>query len=199
MIKLSVKEKDIFEEIGNIGTGNASRALSSLTGCQIRPVKPQVLVLNKQDIKELLADSGKTIIYGDIDISGSIKGKAVMIFSAKDVKVLVSRITKRHEIELNEEETQTMREIFNIFSGNYLGSLSEFLDMKIMHSLPKIYFGSSEEITERLRCKEDQFNILCIKTVVMIEESQVSGLFLIVLDEENAAKLLEFIKTKFGS
>jgi len=188
---LTNDEKDILIEIANIGAGNASKALGELSGHYIAPDQPELILLDKKIADSVFLMLGTKIVYGGVEISGSVTGKAVFLFPEKDATDL-SNIVAGGNKHVSEA---TFKEIFNIFTGNYLSALANFLDIKILHSFPITIEAKPKEITKALFSKNDE--LICIRTVINLEKLNLSGFFILMIDDKNLEKLLEFIHKKY--
>ncbi|MBW2988415.1 hypothetical protein DRJ48_05450 [Candidatus Woesearchaeota archaeon] len=196
--QLTEKEKDVIIEIANIGSGNASRALSQLCGCKIEPMKPELLFLSEKEMGKHIDGNQKRIVWGGVDINGNIEGQALFVFEEEHSSRLMRVITKKAEIMALEEMLESgFKEIFNIFTGNYLAAMANLLGIKIMHSLPKLTIGSPRLIIESIFKKRGVDEVIGVKTVIHLEGSDIYGFFMLALDEVNLRKFLSYIERKF--
>jgi chemotaxis protein CheC len=91
----------------------------------------------------------------------------------------------------------------NIIAGSYLNSLSSFLNLKIMHSVPDISIGNIEEILKKslnMMHKEPE-GILNMETMFMVYTSEkdvgagtIYGDMFLLLEEESLDRMQNSIQ-----
>jgi chemotaxis protein CheC len=196
-MELKKDEIDVLIEIANIGSGKASKGLSVLSGCIIEPMKPQIMVISEANIESTIDGTGDKVVYGEVDISGNICGKAVFVFSQEHATHLIKVITKKQELLLEETFFRSgIEEIFNIFTGNYLSAMGDILNLKIMHSPPRLLYEASNNIIDLIFEKHKIPEVICIKSVITFLEYNITGFFMLVLDEHNMKALLSEIRKR---
>ena len=102
MRKLNIVEKDALQEVGSIGSGNASSILSNLTGKEVTltvthtdivPIKEiPKLILGK---KELVTGPKKLVVGVYSQISGDVRGNITVIFSKESALLLSDLLQKK--------------------------------------------------------------------------------------------------------
>ena len=97
---------DVLKELGNIGAGNATTALSQMIQCKIDMAVPQVQLL---EFKELgAAMGGEEVVMAGIylAIDGDIKGSIMFLLEKNAAKHLVSKLMgmESQEDDLSEME-----------------------------------------------------------------------------------------------
>lgn len=131
---------DVLKELGNIGAGNATTALSQMIQCKIDMAVPQVQLL---EFKELgAAMGGEEVVMAGIylAIDGDIKGSIMFLLEKNAAKHLVSKLMgmESQEDDLSEMELSALKEVGNIITGAYLNSLSSITNLTIFPSVPDL-------------------------------------------------------------
>lgn len=139
--ELTELHKDVFKEIGSIGTGNAATALSSLLNESIRMTVPDVKILDYNAAIKMVGNPEDIIAGILVRMSGEING--VMLYMQKlDFVQLVLRQVCGKEIhdysELDEMDISALEEIGNIMISSYVNALSSLSDVTIDLSVPGI-------------------------------------------------------------
>ena len=97
---------DVLREIGNIGTGNATTALSQMLNCKVDMNVPQVKLLEFSHAGELMG--GEELIMAGIylGVQGDIKGSILFLLEKESAQKLVERLlgTPSSGDELSEME-----------------------------------------------------------------------------------------------
>lgn len=131
---------DVLKELGNIGAGNATTALSQMIQCKIDMAVPQVQLL---EFKELgAAMGGEEVVMAGIylAIDGDIKGSIMFLLEKKAAKHLVAKLMgmESEQEDLSEMELSALKEVGNIITGAYLNSLSSITNLTIFPSVPDL-------------------------------------------------------------
>ena len=131
---------DVLREIGNIGTGNATTALSQMLNCKVDMNVPQVKLLEFSHVGELMG--GEELIMAGIylGVEGDIKGSILFLLEKESAQKLVERLlgTPSSGDELSEMEQSALKEIGNIITASYLNSLSTLTNLVIYPSVPAL-------------------------------------------------------------
>ena len=100
MIELTNIQKDMFNEIGNVGVGNAATALSSMIGDKkINISLPNTEIVNKEDI---IKDSGSDVLLVDCKIEGDLVGNFVVIYNRDTAFPLIDLLLSQPKGTLKE-------------------------------------------------------------------------------------------------
>ncbi|MCL1788749.1 MAG: chemotaxis protein CheC [Oscillospiraceae bacterium] len=185
---LNETQIDVLTEIGNIGSGNASTALSALTGKEIVISMPEVKFLGFQEAIEKNGSPEETVAAVLVHLKDDIHGMILIIVEHEFAESILSVFFGEKEIDLlnlSEQDISALTEIGSIMSHSYMNAISTLAGLNIgietpsfavdmfgaIMSVPIIEFG---EIGEKLLCI-DKFieingvkmksNILLIPTV----------------------------------
>lgn len=142
-------EFDVLTEIGNIGAGNATTALSQLINSRIDMYVPKVELLSFQDLAEIIGGA-ETLVAGILlSLEGDIDGSMLFILETSAAHHLVDQIMGCSEEgtgEFSEMEQSALMEIGNIIAGAYLSSISTLTNMTITSSVPYLSFDMAGAI-----------------------------------------------------
>lgn len=131
---------DILKELGNIGAGNATTALSVMVNSKVDMSVPKVALLDFNNITRYIG-SEETILMGILFmLDGDIRGMMMFLMDLESARHLINRLTGSDggSGEFNEMELSAMQEIGNIISGAYISSLATLTNMKIATSVPSL-------------------------------------------------------------
>ena len=126
-MEISKAEKDLLAEVGNIGAGHASTALSDLVGYRVNVTVPKASLVPVTNLSDEVNDEMAIGIH--IPVSGDIDGGVLMLFPRK-YALKLSDILMGREVgtatEISEMEESSLKEVGNILVGNCLTALSRF-------------------------------------------------------------------------
>lgn len=131
---------DILREIGNIGAGNATTALSQILNCKVDMSVPEVSVLDFNQMGEVMGGDDKIMTSVYLMVEGDISGSIMFLLEKESARSLVARLmgVKEETEELTEMEQSAIKEIGNIITASYLNSLATLTGLKIYPSVPAL-------------------------------------------------------------
>ena len=133
-------EFDVLTEIGNIGAGNATTALSQLINARIDMCVPKVDLLGFSELAEI-GGGAETLVAGRLlSLEGDVDGMMLFVLESSAAHLLVDQlmgcVSGENKGDFSEMEQSALMEIGNIIAGAYLSSISELTNMKITSSVP---------------------------------------------------------------
>lgn len=187
---------DILREVGNIGAGNATTALSQLIHAKVDMTVPKVELLNFPELSDIVGSAEKTVVGILLNLSGDIGGMMMFMIDYSAARHLVNRLLgdeySSNAEYFSEMDLSALKEIGNIISGAYLSALSSLTGLKIIESIPymaidmagailsvpAIAFG---ELGDKALLIESEFNEI---------DYSVNGFFILIPTEESYGKIL---------
>ena len=191
---------DVLKEIGNIGAGNATTALSQMLSMKMDMSVPKVALISFKEISDIIGSEEQIVVGILLELEGEINGMMMFFFDIKSAHHLVNVLMQRpiesktsdnESTEFTEIEMSALNEIGNIVAGSYLTAIATLTSMKIISSVPNmtidmvgallsvpaIEFG---KYGDKLLLIESQFG----------EMDFVTGYFLLIPDYESYDKIL---------
>jgi chemotaxis protein CheC len=176
---------DILKELGNIGSGNAITALSTMIGKKMDMQVPKVKILDFKEVSDIFGSADTIIVGIYFDLDGDVKGN---ILFALDIKSAASLIWSLMGLEVKEEfdelEKSALEEIGNIMAGSYVASLSTLTSLNIKISPPAISIDMAGAILSvpAIKYGEISDKILFIETQFIEGEKLIKGDFFLIPD-----------------
>ena len=127
-------ERDALKEIGNVGTGNAATALSKFLNKHIEIIIPETKFIPITQFADEFGGADKVVSSTYLQILGDLTGESMLIFPVKSAERMVSLMTGEDpdKVRIMDEMSQSAyKEMSNIFTGAYLSSLADFLQLRI--------------------------------------------------------------------
>jgi len=197
---LDEMQYDVLKEIGNIGAGNATTALSQMLSKKMDMSVPKVALISFNEISNIIGSEEQIVVGILLELEGEINGMMMFFFDIKSAHHLVDVLMQRpienksideESTEFSEIEMSALNEIGNIVAGSYLTAIATLTNMKIISSVPNmtidmvgallsvpaIEFG---KYGDKLLLIESQFG----------EMDFVTGYFLLIPDYESYDKIL---------
>lgn len=142
-------EFDVLTEIGNIGAGNATTALSQLINTKIDMNVPKVEMLTFSELAEIIGGA-ETLVAGILlSLSGDIEGSMLFLLESEAAHMLVKQLIGCESDDMNtfnDMETSALQEIGNIITGAYLTAISGMTNLTIDVSVPSLAFDMAGAI-----------------------------------------------------
>jgi chemotaxis protein CheC len=138
---LSPLHLDVLREIGNIGSGNAAMALSSMLSTRVDMNIPTVKILDISELAETLGGPEKQVVGILFSLSADFEGMMMFItekqFAHLVLNVLMGKEFDKFE-DLGEMDISAIEEVGNIMVSAYMNAISQMTNLKIALSPPSI-------------------------------------------------------------
>lgn len=136
---------DVLREIGNIGAGNATTALSQMLNQKMDMSVPKVALIPFNHISEIMGDEDQTVVGILLGFEGDVHGMMMFLFDTKSAHHLVNTLMMQDVengveagSEFSEMEMSALNEIGNIVSGSYLTAISKLTNLKMISTVPEM-------------------------------------------------------------
>jgi len=185
-MQLSEKQLDLLKEIGNIGTGNAATALSTLTGKRIEITVPSAKIVPIERIIFMFEQPEDIIIGIRMTVKGDIDLDVLLVLDRRaGKKILTDLLGSPCEdiTQLDEMSSSALREIGNIMCGSYITALAEFTQLYLDPLPPELSVDMLVAIvSEAVLSRADyEDSAIFVETELSVEDvkSATSQMFLI--------------------
>ncbi|MCM1307941.1 MAG: chemotaxis protein CheC [Butyrivibrio sp.] len=192
--KLTDMEFDVLKEIGNIGAGNATTALSQMMNIKIDMSVPNVALIPITQIAGMIG-SEETIVVGILlGMEGDVKGMMMFLFTEKPAHTIVNALlgtAVTETAEIGEMELSVLSEIGNIIAGAYLSALSSLTGLTVMPTVPALTIDMAGAILSVPAIEYGKIGdkVLFIETNLG-EDDSLSGYIVMVPELESYGKIL---------
>ena len=170
--ELNDMQLDALKEIGNIGSGNAATALSSMLERGVNIAVPTIKVLDYNSVVEALGGPEQLLVGILFGISGDITGMIMFLLHKEFAHMVLSSLVGSEfdgASELDEMDQSTIQEVGNIMAASYVNAMASLTGLTIdisvpnmnvdmagaLLSVPAIYYAN---ISDRIILIEDEFD-----------------------------------------
>ena len=173
---------DMLREIGNIGCGNATTALSKMLDRKITMKTPKVELVEVSKFVELIGGPENPIIGILFTMSGELNGMMMFAMSQASARRLANLVLMQNSsgAEFSHMDYSALKEIGNIIMGAYMSSLASLTGAIL--SVPAIEFGRMGDKALLIDSSFDQ------------ADSNVDGYFVMIPELDSYNKLM----SRFG-
>jgi chemotaxis protein CheC len=195
-MELTEYELDMFNEIGNVGVGNAATALSTMLGKKVNISLPTTKLINRE---ELLKEMDRELLIVTCKIEGDLEGNVVVIYNKENAFPLIDLMNGVPEgtlKELDEMAKSAYKEMVNIIAGPYLDSLSQMMSMRLLPKPPIFNYGKLVAIKDSLlsQLPTGFEEVLYVKAMMSIDGKTIFGDMYIVLGKKSLEKVIGILK-----
>jgi chemotaxis protein CheC len=194
---------DILKEIGNIGMGHTSTALSQLLGMKVTMTIPEVAILDTKTTAEYLDMISLGTRGVALNLQGDSKGIILLVVGTKfAVKIINFFFQSELDtiVDWDEMSLSVIQEIGNITAGAYCNSLASmtgmFIDISTPVHCPNFIAKVLQKGDGSQRDPDDK--ILVINNNFYIEQEEFNSNFLFLPDAETTEQLLQKLKEYYG-
>ncbi|MGN0620024.1 MAG: chemotaxis protein CheC [Ruminiclostridium sp.] len=182
---LNDMQLDVLKEIGNIGSGNATTALSSMIGKMVDIEVPRVQFLNFQDAIDAAGGAEKNIAGVLVRINGDIDGMILFLFEFALIDYILGNLfgKKIENIDqLDDIDRSALKEIGNIMASSYVNAIAQLAGMNIFVDIPELAVDMLGAIVSvpAIEVGEISDKLLFIDNNMIIDKVNVTSKILLV-------------------
>ena len=185
---------DVLKELGNIGAGNATTAISNMLNLKVDMKVPKVQFLDFQELPTAISAEEETVAGIYLEVENDIGGSMMFLLKMESAHYLVNRLMGRPDDYMepfNEMDLSALKEIGNIISGSYLSALSTITKLIITASVPYLAIDMAAAI---LSVPAIQFGQYGDKALLIATEFgddiTIEGFFILMPDIDSYDKIL---------
>ena len=170
--ELNEIQLDALREIGNIGSGNAATALSSMLERSVNIAVPTIKVLDYNAVVETLGGPEQLLVGILFGISGDVTGMIMFLLHKEFAHMVLDSLVGSEfdgYTELDEMDQSTIQEVGNIMAASYVNAMAALTGLTIdisvpnmnvdmagaLLSVPAIYYAN---ISDKIILIEDEFD-----------------------------------------
>lgn len=193
--KMDSMQFDVLREIGNIGAGNATTALSQMINSKVDMRVPKVELLGFQELPNIVGGA-ETIVVGIlVTLEGDVNGMMMFMMERKCARSLVDLLMgmpSGNEEEFDEMSLSALQEIGNIIGGAYLSSLSALTNLTISESVPYLAIDMAGAILSVPAIEFGKLGdkALLIQSQFLEDTRELDGFFILIPTPESYEKIL---------
>lgn len=196
--ELNTIQYDVLKEIGNIGAGNATTALSKLINSKVDMKVPKVNLIGFSELAASIGGEEATMMGILLSLSEDIEGMMLFMLDLRSATKLLNMLLtnmgapeKSDEEDFNDMHLSALNEIGNIITGAYLSALSDLTRLSIVASVPHLQIDMAGAILSLPAIEFGKIGdkVLYIETTFN-EESEINGYFILVPELDSYDKIL---------
>jgi chemotaxis protein CheC len=195
--------KDAFQELGNIGAGNAATALSQMVGRTIHTSVPKVLIVPIEKVPDIVGGSEEIVAGIYLKIYGDVPAKILVTFEHSDLLALTDLLMGQpvgSSTMLNEMRLSALKELGTILTGSFLNALAKFLDLQMVPTVPALAIDVLPAILDTLlvELSQEAQYALMIQTEIFETETKLAGNIFLIPEAESLDNMVKAIQKAAG-
>jgi chemotaxis protein CheC len=201
-----------LEKMAQEGAQDASGALSQLINQTVNVSTMHVRSIAIEKISEFISDPEDQVATIVMYLSGDVNGQIMLIYPMRSAINVADFLAKRplgNTSVLDELDKSALKESGNIIAGSFLASVSNYLDVNMLESIPDLKIDMLKATVDAATARfagsktiesiaievnfgmETPQGTAAIKVVPDIE---TKGYFILLLDLESAEKVMHSLK-----
>lgn len=185
---------DVLKEIGNIGAGNATTAISQMLGARLNMEVPNVQLMEASELGGAICDEEETVVGIFLEVMNDISGSMMFLMTMESAHIIVNKLMMRekdYREPFDEMDLSALKEIGNIIAASYLSALSSLTNLTILPSVPYISVDMAAAILSVPAIMFGQYgdNALFIETEFG-DEKEMQGYFILMPEQNSYGKIL---------
>lgn len=191
--EMSEQYFDVLKEIGNIGAGNATTALSQMLNTRVDMKVPQVKLMEFKEVGTTMGGEEQIVAGIYLSVDGDINGSIMFMQKVSSAQKMISKLMgiETRDDNFTEIELSALKEIGNIIAGAYLNSLSTLTGLTIYPSVPQLCIDMAGAI---LQVPAIEFGSIGDKMLLIEtafdDDNEMAGYFILVPSEDSYGKIL---------
>lgn len=195
--ELTSMKLDILREIGNIGAGNATTALSVMLNSNLRMEVPVVKILDFNEISDLIGGPDTNVAAVLTHFQGEVSGMTLFILQMEEARnlagTMLSRTYSEDYTEFDHMDKSALKEVGNILMSSYLSSIGTLTNLQLRTEPPAICVDMAGSVLSLPISELGQIGdkALIIDSKILDNEKPIDGFLLFVTDEVSFERIFE--------
>ncbi|MGI6038101.1 MAG: chemotaxis protein CheC [Limnochordia bacterium] len=183
---------DLLKELGNIGAGHATTALSRLLGDKrLQLIVPEAMVLDFQETMELWGGPEQVVAAVYVVVSGNISGHMALILPLACAQSLLTYLLGTPRSELDEMDLSALQEMGNIVVTSYLNALADLTEMSLYPSVPAVAIDMVAAVWSSILAETDFADyVTLIRTTFETDDDRIEGTIAFIPETTYLTKVL---------
>ncbi len=195
--ELTSMKLDILKEIGNIGAGNATTALSVMLDSNLRMEVPVVKFVDFNEISDMVGGPETIVAAVLTHFTGELQGMTLFILEFEEAKnlagTMLSKTYPEDFQEFDHMDKSALKEVGNILMSSYISSIGTLTNLQLRTEPPAICVDMAGGVLSlpisELGQVSDQ--ALIIDSKFLDNQRPINGFLMFVTDELSFEHIFE--------
>lgn len=197
-VKLTDMELDALKEVANIGSGNASMALSSIFNKRVNISIPDLQILKMSQITDSFKNDKSTMIGIFSRFKEGMDGNVFLFLPTEAALNFVSSLkgeASGNKQVFSKDDEIVLKKASSIIYSAYITGIAKFFEQRIIFSEPDVISALGSSVIESLLVRIDkQESLMMLNVNFVVEDLTISGEFTMAITLNSLAPLLTKIR-----
>ena len=194
--ELNALHLDALREIGNIGSGNAATALSSMLNIPVDIEIPVISLVNYENVSQYLGGKDQEVIGLALGLEEDLEGVMLHVVQPQFASRIVNTFYPKeiHTLsDISDMDLSAVKETSNITTASYVNSLAKLTNMFINITPPDDYLGTVENVLQKAASRFDAIGqqVIYIDESMFIADTEIKSSMILILQIDSLHKLFE--------
>ncbi len=151
-----INDQDVLLEIGSMGAGHATIALSTVLHEQVNVEVPRLHTKPPHMVPRIYEEHDTAVAAIFMQLRGEADCDIMLIFEAEEAKKIAALMTdSTGESKNNEEiENSAIEELGSIMIGSFLNAVANFTGTELLPTPPQLIFDAFDAVIDGLLAKQ---------------------------------------------
>lgn len=195
--ELTSMKMDILREIGNIGTGHATSALSVMLNSNLRMEMPVVKLVDFNELAGMVGGPETIVAAVLTRFNGGIEGMILFILELDEAKnlagTMLSKTYPENFVGFDELDKSALKEVGNILMSSYVSSIGALTNLNLRTEPPAICVDMAGAVLSLPISELGQVGdeALIIDSKFLDNDRPINGFLMFVSDEESSDSIVK--------
>lgn len=199
--EITNEQENIIKEVGTVGAGNATIALSKLTGRDVKMKVTTAAITSPEEVSKMITTVEDTIFSAYAPILGIVSGGMMILTPGTSSYILIDMIEKLPvgtTKALDRMGESALEETQNIIGNAYLSALNNFIGVTLIPAVPRVSSIYKDDVDALIRNSINTItdHVLAISTDFSVEN--VNGVFILLIAMESLDPIIKAMKERIG-
>jgi len=195
---ITQRQKEIFEDIADIGISQTVKSLSKITGRNWHIYNKRTEFYDLEKSWKIFPFDDSMKFGGELVFKGEIPMSFLCVFPQKSVKSLTQYINAQVDLQSSQKpklQEMTVAEVSNILSNSFLGVIANELKMSMLIATPNVSVGSDGYLLKKAVSKAGLKSgyVLANTLTIQSENLIMTTMFVVVISEQSLKTLVSKI------
>jgi chemotaxis protein CheC len=151
-----ISDKDVLLEIGSMGAGHATIALSTILHEKVNVEVPQFHTKPPHLVPKIYAQHDTPVAAIFMQLRSNIECDIMVIFEAEEAQKIASLMASNAEENGADEdiENSAIEELGSIMIGSFLNAVANFVGTELIPTPPQLIFDAFDAVMDELLAKQ---------------------------------------------
>lgn len=188
-------QKDVLREIGNIGSGNAASAISSMIDRPVNISVPKINILDYNDVVEQLGGPEVLMVGLMLSMSGDVNGMMMFLLHKDFAHMMINTLLGSNVKDFGEIDDMgksAIQEVGNIMASSYVNAIASLTGLNINISVPDLCFDMVGSILSApaIHYANISEDIIFVEDEFSSQDENASSHLLMVPDVDSLNKIM---------